>query len=330
MVTISTKFKLFKLDAPSEPLWKTSVVCPVVPRAVLDGPWKSRLHLKQESIPVGWVQPACRPGCPECVCPGVCVCVSRQGLARGMCIQDAGVSSGGCVSRGRGVSRRYVSGGVHTPRTQRHTFLDQEARPPPSRGQTDTCENISFPQLRWQAVMKQPASWQQVSGIKLRHDMVQRGTNLSNFLIRDTRRMHSSRMRTAGLLTVSHSIPCISGGICPTPSDVDRPPGCRLPPPGHVTCDTCSEANPSPPREQKEWHIAFTPLLLRAVASQLKNFDANRTADSLWTYLEVMSLSCKYKRSLTWGRMWTLLLCGSTAPDSPAPSVPPAPSGPPI
>ena len=61
MATIYIKFKLFTVDAPSEPLWKTSVVCPVVPHAALDGPWKSRLHFKQESTPVGCVPPACRP-----------------------------------------------------------------------------------------------------------------------------------------------------------------------------------------------------------------------------------------------------------------------------
>ena len=49
-------------------------------------------------------------------------------------------------------------------------------------------------------------------------------------------RMHSSRMRTAHLLTVSRSIPCVSGGgrVCPwmqTPLDAD-PPGGIPPPPG--------------------------------------------------------------------------------------------------
>ena len=82
-------------------------------------------------------------------------------------------------------------------------------------------------------------------------------------------RMHSSRMRTARSLTISHSIP---GVICPTPLDAD-PPGCRpflhadppwmltpagyrpsldadtsldADPPFHVTCDACWEANPTP------------------------------------------------------------------------------------
>ena len=81
--------------------------------------------------------------------------------------------------------------------------------------------------------------------------------------------MHSSRMRTARSLTISHSIP---GVICPTPLDAD-PPGCRpflhadppwmltpagyrpsldadtsldADPPFHVTCDACWEANPTP------------------------------------------------------------------------------------
>ena len=68
--------------------------------------------------------------------------------------------------------------------------------------------------------------------------------------------MHSSRMHTACLLTVSCSIPSISGG-----GGLPNPPGCRPPPPGcrppspwmqtplnvdspdRVTCDACWEAN---------------------------------------------------------------------------------------
>ena len=77
-------------------------------------------------------------------------------------------------------------------------------------------------------------------------------------------RKHFSRMRTTRLLTVSRSIPCISGwGVCPTPgcrphvgrkggmsaqpplrdADLPRrqtPPGGR-PPPSHVACDACWE-----------------------------------------------------------------------------------------
>ena len=45
--------------------------------------------------------------------------------------------------------------------------------------------------------------------------------------------MHSSRMRTSRLLTISYS----AGGICLNAPDAD---------PGHVTCDACWEANPSP------------------------------------------------------------------------------------
>ena len=44
-----------------------------------------------------------------------------------------------------------------------------------------------------------------------------------------TTRMHSSRIRTAHLLTVSHSILCIRGGL-PNPLDADPlPPGRRAP-----------------------------------------------------------------------------------------------------
>ena len=94
--------------------------------------------------------------------------------------------------------------------------------------------------------------------------------------------MYSSRMRTARLLTVSCSIPCILGGLpnprpppppptaeadphplrqTPAPLEADPPPlkvdpptletdsphlGGRTPP-GHVTCDACWKANPPPP-----------------------------------------------------------------------------------
>ena len=80
-------------------------------------------------------------------------------------------------------------------------------------------------------------------------------------------RMHSSRMRTAHLLTVSRSIPCVSGG---GGEGLPNSPGCRPPwrqspwmqtpleayplpldadPPGHVTCDVCWEANPPGQKE---------------------------------------------------------------------------------
>ena len=62
-------------------------------------------------------------------------------------------------------------------------------------------------------------------------------------------------MRTTRLLTVFRSIPCISGGL-PNPTGSPRdPPGSNpLPdadppnvdPPGHVTCDACWKANPTP------------------------------------------------------------------------------------
>ena len=48
--------------------------------------------------------------------------------------------------------------------------------------------------------------------------------------LRTVTRKHSSRMRTAHLLTVSLSIPYISlGGICPTILGCRPPPGCRRP-----------------------------------------------------------------------------------------------------
>ena len=47
--------------------------------------------------------------------------------------------------------------------------------------------------------------------------------------------MHSSRMCTTRLLTVSHVSQ--GGGGLPNPSSLDADP------PGHVTCDACWEAN---------------------------------------------------------------------------------------
>ena len=61
--------------------------------------------------------------------------------------------------------------------------------------------------------------------------------------------MHSSRMRTVRLLTVS----VVLGAVCIWGEGWADPSGCRPPflldaePPGHVTCDACREANyPSP------------------------------------------------------------------------------------
>ena len=50
-------------------------------------------------------------------------------------------------------------------------------------------------------------------------------------------------MRNASLLTISCSIPCISGEGLPNPLDAN--------PSGHVTCDACWEAQPR--CGQKEW-----------------------------------------------------------------------------
>ena len=48
--------------------------------------------------------------------------------------------------------------------------------------------------------------------------------------------MHSRRMRTARLLTVSRSAQGWGGSAQPRDAD----------PPGHVTCDACWEATPTP------------------------------------------------------------------------------------
>ena len=72
-------------------------------------------------------------------------------------------------------------------------------------------------------------------------------------------RMHSSRIRTARLLTVSRSIPWGEGGLPNPPDadplldadpppllDADPHPFLDADPPGHVTCNTCWEVNPHP------------------------------------------------------------------------------------
>ena len=61
-------------------------------------------------------------------------------------------------------------------------------------------------------------------------------------------KMHSSRMRTAHLLTVSHSIPCISWGI----RGLDRPRGCRIPLPDADSLDV-DPAGGRPPQMQTPW-----------------------------------------------------------------------------
>ena len=65
--------------------------------------------------------------------------------------------------------------------------------------------------------------------------------------------MHSSRTRTSRLLTISHSIPCISRGVgvgqtAPLLTPRMQTPWMQIPletdpleadSPGHVTCDAC-------------------------------------------------------------------------------------------
>ena len=83
--------------------------------------------------------------------------------------------------------------------------------------------------------------------------------------------MHSSRMRTSRLLTVSRSIPCISGGVCQTPSyretqggglpniipwmqtpHVGRPGGSAQPPP--LMWSVMHAGNPTSPTMNKMTH----------------------------------------------------------------------------
>ena len=62
--------------------------------------------------------------------------------------------------------------------------------------------------------------------------------NLGNKHKQVQTRKHFSRMDTAHLLTISHSIPCISG-VSQTPSMDADPPSDANSLPGHVTCDAC-------------------------------------------------------------------------------------------
>ena len=102
-------------------------------------------------------------------------------------------------------------------------------------------------------------------------------------------RMHSSRMLTVHLFTISRRIPCISGGsltnppcgqtleVCSLLSHADppgcRPPGCRprwrqtpyIQNPGHVTCDVCWEANPPADRKTPVKTLPSPKLRLREV-----------------------------------------------------------------
>ena len=107
------------------------------------------------------------------------------------------------------------------------------------------------------------------------------------------KRIHSSRMRTAGLMTVSRNIPCVSEETLPTPpppdgdhpdadhleADIppdadppgDRPPGCRSP----LDADPHAwwEANPLP--LCTEWHtgvktLSCPKIRLRAVKMEAK------------------------------------------------------------
>ena len=81
-----------------------------------------------------------------------------------------------------------------------------------------------------------------------------KSTWILNWISKFNTRMHSSRMRTARLLTVSRS----AGGGSAQP---ERP--------GHVTCDACWECHPTP-CGQKEWHTLVKILpcrKLRAVTN---------------------------------------------------------------
>ena len=80
--------------------------------------------------------------------------------------------------------------------------------------------------------------------------------------------MHSSRMHTAYLLTVSRSTPCISGmGVCPTPLPGGRPPRCRLP------------MNADPPVMWPVMHAGkLTPLWAEGMTHACENITLSQTS----------------------------------------------------
>ena len=92
----------------------------------------SKPTIIQDCIPVGCIPPACSPFLPACAVQG-----------------DAG-SPGGCLLRG--VS---ASGGGVSQHALRHTPL-------PVNRITDSCKNITFPQLRLWAVTRRHAAWSSV------------------------------------------------------------------------------------------------------------------------------------------------------------------------
>ena len=146
-------------------------------------------------------------------------------------------------------------------------------------------------------------------------------------------RMHSSRMRTARLLTVSYSAG--GGGICPTPTPGYRTPMDADPPPlGYVTCDTCWEGNP-PDRltdacenitlpqtsfagGKKFWRPALRSTEDRSFVKRyptqltLPDPDSNsdkdyklygfivicRTFHSVWSQIQIPILTAKYKNGI--------------------------------
>ena len=76
---------------------------------------------------------------------------------------------------------------------------------------------VFFPRIRFQDA-QESSDYEYSRSIKLGDDEI----------LKYNTRMHSSRMRTASLLTVSHSVR--GGGLAQPPHPRCRPPGCRSPP----------------------------------------------------------------------------------------------------
>ena len=82
--------------------------------------------------------------------------------------------------------------------------------------------------------------------------------------------MHSSRKRTARLLTVSGSVE-IGRSVSRGEEGLHLEGVWVNPPPGHVTCDACWEANPSTPidRQTPVKTLPFSKLRLRVLKKHI-------------------------------------------------------------
>ena len=192
-------------------------------------PTTSNYMEKQDCIPVGCVPPTRWPYLPACSAGGHAFlggwcggCLLLGGVCSGGCLLQGGVYSGGSAPGGC-----LLLGGCLLPEGDVYPSMHWGRHPPCEENHTHLWKH-NLPPTSLQAVT----------------------------------RMHSSRLSTARLLTVSHIIPCILGGH---PSRC-RPPWRQIPldtdPPWMQTprsCDLVMHAGkPSPP--WTEWDTGVKTL----------------------------------------------------------------------